>query len=1116
MMPGHPWHLQGIEPAAKANAEESARRVGLSVEQWLNDLIHRSGSEYQPHQPQPAQQHQPQPAQYVPYPVHGFQPPYAHMPPHGAVPAGTGHGGNGADIGSLNSSIESLTTQIETLTRQNMATSIPVPPQPAPAASGNSGDSRADVDKTLRSIVDLIETSNTQTNNALSALETRLNGAAGNTAPKGNLNPPVAHPRPVPYMPAPSVPDEQPTRFMARKERRRRRLAGEAGLPETPAPGASLSAPPIATTPAPTANISAPPVAATLAPNPDMDSLLALAKSLQDSLNNPQPDSGVMDLRDDIRMLAGKISESGQPSPTDEKLVTLQSQVDRIARQFDSTADGFASLGDLDRKVSSLFDRLEQTRQAIQESSRVTAREAAEQVAREATRAAVQAAAEHVAQQLPSNVAGNEAEIVKGLDSKIQDLRADISLTDERSLHMFDQVQVSLKAIQKQLDDRSSIPDYPSAQTEPAASMDFRSCEPDNTSLSNGQLAEAQVLVEHPAEPMAAPPVVVAPEADAHPGGEPVSTAPEPVLPVDTNASRPRAPGSGRPDLTAAPKQMAEAPSKKAAIRNTKPDTNDPPLARQANVTAPVARPASEHQSLKTASSNEELLAAARRAARAASNAKPQAESNPKGTGLRGRIAERTSSFRRQRAAARDNTKAVKAQAGGPAPADSGGNTARKPIVLAAAAILLFVGSVQVYDMMNKGRNQVPTGPQATITSSEGLELLDQVTPGAATTDGPALQLDGPGEQPAAVRIIPPASRESLLQDGNSDVTGSLPAPGGTMPSTFGGAAAILGEAQNPSFGQAQDTVPGIQGAGTEAQSSEVPDPVAIDTMPPTGSTPIALQTAAANGDPAAQYEIASRLAEGRGTSPDPAAAISWYQMAAAQGLAPAQYRLGSMYEKGLGVAEDNDTAQIWYLRAAGQGNRKAMHNLAVIYADGVSGEPDLESAAQWFRKAADYGLNDSQFNLGILYARGMGVPRNMAEAYKWLEIAAANGDADAGVRRDAIAAELDEQSLVAARLAAQTWQPKPLLQTANAVELPAGGWNADAPEAADVALPGPDIIRNVQNLLSSLGHNPGPADGIWGPNTRRAITEFQQQNQMTATGRLTPELLRNLQQASG
>ena len=102
------------------------------------------------------------------------------------------------------------------------------------------------------------------------------------------------------------------------------------------------------------------------------------------------------------------------------------------------------------------------------------------------------------------------------------------------------------------------------------------------------------------------------------------------------------------------------------------------------------------------------------------------------------------------------------------------------------------------------------------------------------------------------------------------------------------------------------------------------------------------------------------------------------------------------------------------------------MHNLAVLYAEGIDGKPDYKAAAEWFRKAADYGVADSQYNLGILYARGIGVRANLAESYNWFALAAASGDSDAAKKRDEVAARLDQQSLAAAKLAAQTFVAEP------------------------------------------------------------------------------------------
>jgi localization factor PodJL len=113
-----------------------------------------------------------------------------------------------------------------------------------------------------------------------------------------------------------------------------------------------------------------------------------------------------------------------------------------------------------------------------------------------------------------------------------------------------------------------------------------------------------------------------------------------------------------------------------------------------------------------------------------------------------------------------------------------------------------------------------------------------------------------------------------------------------------------------------------------------------------------------------------------------------------------------------------------------------------VLDADGGNKGANYKSASQWFRKAAERGVADSQFNLGILYARGIGVEQNLAESYKWFSLAAAQGDADAGRKRDDVAKRLDPQSLAAAQLAVQTFTPEGQPDDAVNVASPAGGWD--------------------------------------------------------------------------
>jgi localization factor PodJL len=195
---------------------------------------------------------------------------------------------------------------------------------------------------------------------------------------------------------------------------------------------------------------------------------------------------------------------------------------------------------------------------------------------------------------------------------------------------------------------------------------------------------------------------------------------------------------------------------------------------------------------------------------------------------------------------------------------------------------------------------------------------------------------------------------------------------------------------------------------------------------------------------------------------------------------------------------------------AAAQGNVKAMHNLAVLFAEGAEGEPDYEQAALWFRQSSEYGLKDSQYNLAVLYARGLGVEQNLAESYRWFAAAAEQGDAEAAVQRDEVARRLDSDALAAAKLVAQSWQPKALVDEANRVAAPDDGWDDDTPPAATE--PG-NAVQQAQALLDRLGFEPGPIDGQAGALTRRAVIEFQRATGLPETGEVTPDLLDRLYQ---
>jgi localization factor PodJL len=284
----------------------------------------------------------------------------------------------------------------------------------------------------------------------------------------------------------------------------------------------------------------------------------------------------------------------------------------------------------------------------------------------------------------------------------------------------------------------------------------------------------------------------------------------------------------------------------------------------------------------------------------------------------------------------------------------------------------------------------------------------------------------------------------NTIPDRRSAVPSPIPPSGVMIPEEHG---RVTGPAFDPStvFGpQADAGVTGsipLQTPSSRPTGVAAPRDVTADKVPAAITSPT-LRLAAANGDPAAEYEVGLRFAEGRGVTQNFEEAARWLDRAARAGIVPAQFRLGSLYEKGLGLKKDIEAARKLYVSAADKGNAKAMHNLAVLYAEGIDGKPDYKSAAQWFGRAANHGVADSQYNLGILYARGIGVEQNLAESYKWFTLAAGQGDQDAAKKRDDIATKIDAQALMAARLAAQTWTASPQPDGATNVKIPAGGWD--------------------------------------------------------------------------
>ncbi|MGN6149598.1 MAG: TetR family transcriptional regulator [Rhizomicrobium sp.] len=198
------------------------------------------------------------------------------------------------------------------------------------------------------------------------------------------------------------------------------------------------------------------------------------------------------------------------------------------------------------------------------------------------------------------------------------------------------------------------------------------------------------------------------------------------------------------------------------------------------------------------------------------------------------------------------------------------------------------------------------------------------------------------------------------------------------------------------------------------------------------------LSALASAGNPRAELLIGLRYLKGDGVAIDKREAAKWILKASAAHDPMAQYWTAELFQHGDGVAPDAAEALRWYEAAAGQGNRQAMHDLGVAYAEGIGTQKDYDESARWFAKAAALGLTNSQFNLAVLYERGEGVKQDLTQAYKWYAIAAASGDAESKTRIDAIASQMPESKLAAAKDAAAAFKPGTPDPDANTTVLPA------------------------------------------------------------------------------
>ena len=156
----------------------------------------------------------------------------------------------------------------------------------------------------------------------------------------------------------------------------------------------------------------------------------------------------------------------------------------------------------------------------------------------------------------------------------------------------------------------------------------------------------------------------------------------------------------------------------------------------------------------------------------------------------------------------------------------------------------------------------------------------------------------------------------------------------------------------------------------------------------------------------------------------------------------------------------------------------------------GEGGPQDAPAAARWFKEAAQHGVVDSQYNLGLLYQSGSGVPKDLVQAYKWFSIAANSGDGEARSSAIELQAKLPGAQLASAEAQVSAFEPLGAKPTA--------------------ATPGASVVA-AQKILGRLGYYKGRPDGSNSRDLKLAVSAYQRDQGLAATGSLDPATVSRL-----
>jgi localization factor PodJL len=328
----------------------------------------------------------------------------------------------------------------------------------------------------------------------------------------------------------------------------------------------------------------------------------------------------------------------------------------------------------------------------------------------------------------------------------------------------------------------------------------------------------------------------------------------------------------------------------------------------------------------------------------------------------------------------------------------------RKPLVLASAALLLVVGSLKVYEMLQEG------GPSASLidlndaASVDDLEGAAEDLPQGLSPDGDApLDEQSSLTEPLPRPVADGPSGDGPVVDGPGTVASGADSPADTETTADNRASRTVGTgfiplpapnlaANNESTSadhveQTTTTIAALPQTTTETGTDSDADGAPFTTNSIQPSEPQTAADAATDSAPDSGTSLAMTPVgntyvpggfagneEGSGifnnTLPD-AIGTNALRKAAQDGDAVAQFEVARRFSEGRAIPQDLEAAADWYQRAAAQGLAPAQYALATLYEKGNGLAQDVAMAEMWYKRAADQGNRKAMYNLAVMLSAG-------------------------------------------------------------------------------------------------------------------------------------------------